>query len=87
MAESGTLRDAFLDELKDSYDAEKQLTKALPKLARAATSPELRKAFESHLEETRNHVERLDRAFELLGEKAKGKHCDGIAGIIEEGGW
>jgi ferritin-like metal-binding protein YciE len=86
MAESGTLHDAFLDELKDSYDAERQLTKALPKLAKAATSPELRKAFESHLEETRNHVERLDRAFELLGEKAKGKHCDGIAGIIEEGG-
>jgi len=86
MAESGTLHDAFLDELRDSYDAEKQLTKALPKLAKAATSPELRQAFESHLEETRGHVERLEQVFELLDEKAKGKHCDGIAGIIEEGG-
>jgi ferritin-like metal-binding protein YciE len=77
--------DAFLDELKDSYDAEKQLTRALPKLAKAATSPELRDAFTSHLEETREHVSRLEQAFELLEEKAKGKHCDGIAGIIEEG--
>ncbi len=85
MAETGTLHDAFVDELKDSYDAEQQLTKALPKLAKAATSPQLRKAFESHLEETRGHVRRLEEAFELLGEKAKGKHCDGIAGIIEEG--
>ncbi len=85
MAHSGTLHDAFLDELKDSYDAEKQLTKALPKLAKAATSAELRDAFESHLEETRGHVERLEQVFELLEEKARGKHCDGIAGIIEEG--
>jgi ferritin-like metal-binding protein YciE len=67
------------------YDAEKQLTKALPKLAKAATSAELRGAFESHLEETRGHVERLEQVFELLDEKARGKHCDGIAGIIEEG--
>jgi ferritin-like metal-binding protein YciE len=85
MAHPGTLHDAFLDELKDSYDAEKQLTKALPKLAKAATSAELRDAFESHLEETRGHVERLEQVFELLEEKARGKHCDGIAGIIEEG--
>jgi len=85
MAESGTLHDAFIDELKDSYDAEKQLTKALPKMAKAATSPQLRAAFESHLEETRGHVERLEQIFELLDEKAKGKHCDGIAGIITEG--
>jgi ferritin-like metal-binding protein YciE len=85
MAESGTLHDAFLDELKDAYDAEKQLTKALPKLAKAATSPELRAAFETHLEETRGHVDRLERVFEALDERAKGKHCDGIAGIIEEG--
>ncbi len=85
MAEVGTLRDAFLDELKDSYDAEKQLTKALPKLAKAATSEQLRTAFESHLEETREHVARIEQAFELLEEKAKGKHCDGMAGIIEEG--
>src|ERR1700681_2538385 len=85
MAEAGTLHDAFLDELKDSYDAEKQLTKALPKLAKAATSAQLRAAFESHLEETREHVARIEQAFEMLEEKAKGKHCDGMAGIIAEG--
>jgi ferritin-like metal-binding protein YciE len=85
MAETGTLHDAFLDELRDLYDAEKQLTKALPKLAKTATSPKLREAFESHLEETRGHVERLEQVFEALDEKARGKHCDGIAGIIEEG--
>jgi ferritin-like metal-binding protein YciE len=84
MAE-GTLHDAFLDELRDTYDAEKQLTKALPKLAKTATSADLRDAFESHLEETRGHVNRLEQVFESLGEKASGKHCDGIAGIIEEG--
>jgi ferritin-like metal-binding protein YciE len=81
----GTLHDAFLDELRDSYDAEKQLTKALPKLAKAATSPALRAAFENHLEETRGQIDRLERVFELLDEKVRGKHCDGIAGIIEEG--
>ena len=85
MAESGTLHDAFLDELRDAYDAEKQLTKALPKLAKAATSPVLRDAFEAHLEETRGHVERLEQVMEGLGEKVRGKHCDGIEGIIEEG--
>jgi ferritin-like metal-binding protein YciE len=85
MAETGTLHDAFLDELRDMYDAEKQLTKALPALARAATSPDLRAAFESHLEETKGHVERLTQVFQSLDERASGKHCDGIAGIIEEG--
>ena len=85
MAETGTLHDAFVDELRDLYDAEKQLTKALPKLAKTATSPKLREAFESHLEETRGHIERLEQVFEGLDEKARGKHCDGIAGIIEEG--
>ena len=85
MADNGTLQDAFLDELRDTYDAEKQLTKALPKLAKAASSPELRKAFESHLEETRAQIERLEQVFESLDEKARGKHCAGIAGIIEEG--
>ncbi len=84
MAE-GTLHHAFLDELRDTYDAEKQLTKALPKLAKTATSAELRDAFESHLEETRGHVDRLDQVFQSLGEKPRGKHCEGIAGIIEEG--
>jgi ferritin-like metal-binding protein YciE len=85
MADAGTLHDAFLDELRDAYDAEKQLIKALPKLAKAASSSKLRAAFESHLEETRGHVERLEQAFASLDEKPKGKHCDGIAGIIEEG--
>jgi ferritin-like metal-binding protein YciE len=85
MAENGTLHDAFLDELRDCYDAEKQLMKALPKLAKAASSAPLREAFESHLEETRGHAERLEQVFEGLGEKARGKHCDGIAGIIDEG--
>jgi ferritin-like metal-binding protein YciE len=85
MAESGTLHDAFLDELRDAYDGEKQLLKALPKMAKNATSDVLRDAFESHLEETRVHVERLEQVMEGLGEKARGKHCDGLAGIIEEG--
>ena len=82
---AGTLHDAFIDELRDTYDAEKQLTKALPKLAKAATSPELRAAFESHLEETQGQIERLEQVFASLDEKVRGKHCDGIAGIIEEG--
>ncbi|MEP7306382.1 MAG: ferritin-like domain-containing protein [Acidobacteriota bacterium] len=85
MAEVKTLHDAFLDELRDAYDAEKQLTKALPKMAKAASSPKLRQAFESHLEETRGHVTRLEEVFASLDEKVRGKHCDGIEGIIEEG--
>jgi len=85
MADPGTLHDAFIDELRDAYDAEKQLTKALPKMARAASSPDLRAAFEHHLEETRGQIERLEQVFESLDEKVRGKHCDGIAGIIEEG--
>jgi len=85
MAEAGTLHDAFIDELRDVYDAEKQLTKALPKLAKASSNPQLRQAFESHLEETQGHIERLEQVFEGLDEKVRGKHCDGIAGIIEEG--
>ncbi len=80
-----TLHDAFIDELRDTYDAEKQLTKALPKMAKAATSPDLRAAFESHLEETRGQIARLEEVFASLDEKPRGKHCDGIAGIIEEG--
>jgi ferritin-like metal-binding protein YciE len=85
MAQAGTLHDAFMDELRDLYDAEKQLTKALPKLAKASSNPDLRAAFESHLEETRGHVERLEEVFGSLDEKVRGKHCDGIAGIIDEG--
>src|SRR5262245_19278208 len=79
----GTLHDAFVDELRDMYDAEKQLVKALPKLAKAANSTNLRTAFETHLRETEGHVERLERAFEAIGEKPRGKHCDGIEGIID----
>jgi len=85
MAETKTLHDAFIDELRDAYDAEKQLTKALPNMAKAAGTEDLREAFESHLEETQGHVKRLEEVFASLGERVQGKHCDGIAGIIEEG--
>ena len=85
MAKTKTLHDAFIDELRDTYDAEKQLTKALPKLAKAASTPKLRQAFETHLEETQGQIARLEQVFESLDEKVRGKHCDGIAGIIEEG--
>jgi ferritin-like metal-binding protein YciE len=80
MAEAGTLHDAFIDELRDTYDAERQLTKALAKLAKAATSPDLSEAFSSHLEETQGQIERLEEVFASLDEKVRG-----IAGIIEEG--
>jgi len=85
MAEASRFHDAFIDELRDTYDAEKQLIKALPKLAKAATTAPLREAFESHLDETQGQIERLEQVFESLDEKVRGKHCDGIAGIIEEG--
>jgi ferritin-like metal-binding protein YciE len=85
MAEMGTLHEAFVEELRDTYDAEKQLTKALPKMAKAANSPELKEAIETHLEETRQQVQRLEQVFATIEEKARGKHCEGIAGIIEEG--
>jgi ferritin-like metal-binding protein YciE len=85
MAQAGTLHDAFIAELRDTYDAERQLTKAFGKLAKAATSPDLREAFETHLEETQGQIERLEQVFEGLDEKVRGKHCDGIAGIIDEG--
>jgi ferritin-like metal-binding protein YciE len=78
------LRDALVDEIKDIYNAEKQIVKALPKMVKGATSDELRDAFESHLEETQNQVTRLERVFELLDEKPRGKHCAGMAGILEE---
>ena len=85
MADDKTLHDAFLDELRDAYDAEKQLTRALPKMAAAATAAALRTAFTDHLEETAGHVTRLEQVFTSLGEKPRGKHCDGVAGIVEEG--
>jgi ferritin-like metal-binding protein YciE len=80
-----TLRDAFIDELRDVYDAEKQLIKALPKMAKAASSLELKEAFQSHLDETKGQVARLEQVFASLDEKVQGKHCDGIEGILEEG--
>lgn len=79
------LRDALVEEIRDLYNAEKQLVKALPKMAKGATSEELREALESHLDETENQVTRLERVFELLDEKPRGKHCAGMAGIVEEG--
>ncbi len=79
------LREALVDEIRDLYNAEKQLTKALPKMAKASTNDELRSAFEMHLEETQGQIGRLERVFELLDEKPRGKHCAGMAGIIEEG--
>jgi len=85
MATTATLHDAFLDELRDAYDAEHQVISALPKMVKAATSTALKAAFESHLEETRGHVARLEQAFASLGEKPRGKHCDGVCGILDEG--
>jgi ferritin-like metal-binding protein YciE len=80
-----TLHEMLVDEIKDLYHAEKQLTKALPKMAKAATHEDLREAFEMHLEETREQITRLEEVFEALGEKVKAKPCAGMAGIIEEG--
>ena len=85
MAEAGTLHDAFINELRDTYDAEQQLTRALSTLAGAARSADLRSAFEEHLEETRGHLERLEAILESMDEAVKGKRCEGMAGIIEEG--
>ncbi len=84
MAEKNTLHEAFLDELRDMYHAEKQLTNALPKLAKKSKSPDLTDAFQSHLAETENHVTRLEQVFEELGETAKARTCDGMKGIIDE---
>jgi ferritin-like metal-binding protein YciE len=79
------LNDLFLDTLKDIYFAEKQILKALPKMAKAATSDKLTAAFEKHYEETEGQVERLEQIFELLGKPARGKTCDAIMGILDEG--
>ena len=80
-----SLNGLMLDELRDMYHAEKQLTKAMPKMASAATNPQLRQLLETHLRETENQVTRLEQVFELLGESAKTKTCAGMAGIIDEG--
>ena len=79
------LDDLFLDGLKDVFDAEKRLVKALPKLAKAADSEELREAIEAHLEETKNHVARLEEVFGHLDKAARGKTCAAMVGLIEEG--
>jgi len=79
------LKELYIEELKDLYSAETQLVKALPKLARAATSEELRRGFEDHLEQTKGHVERLQKIFDMLEESPKGKKCKGMEGLIEEG--
>ncbi|ACF02743.1 ferritin-like domain-containing protein [Rhodopseudomonas palustris] len=79
------LNDLFLDTLKDIYFAEKQILKALPKMAKAATSDKLRAAFEKHRDETEGQIERLEQVFELLEKPARGKTCDAILGIIDEG--
>ncbi len=80
-----SLRELYVDELKDLYSAEKQLTKALPKMAKAASSTELRDGFEEHLEQTKGHVQRLEEIFTALGAKAAGKKCVGMEGLIKEG--
>jgi len=79
------LKELYVDELEDLYDAEKRIVKALPKVAKAATDPELRNALLHHLEQTKEHVNRLERVFQGLGQSAKGKTCDGMKGILSEG--
>jgi ferritin-like metal-binding protein YciE len=80
-----SLRTLWIEELRDLYNAETQLVKALPKMAKKASNPELKEAFENHLEETQNHVERLDQIFSQLGKKPTGKTCKAMKGLIEEG--
>jgi ferritin-like metal-binding protein YciE len=83
--EHQALKELYVDELKDIYNAENQLVKALPKLAKAANSEELRTGFEEHLEQTRGHVQRLEQIFKQLGEKPSGKKCKGMEGLVAEG--
>ncbi len=84
-ANDSMLKEFFTDELKDIYWAEKHIVTTLPKMKKAATSAELQQAFETHTEQSKNHVARLEQAFERLGKKAQAKKCDAMAGIIEEG--
>lgn len=85
MSKIDSMDKMFLAELKDIYSAEKQITRALPKMAKAATSDELRQAFQTHLQETKGQIERLDRIFEILGKTGGGKTCKAMKGLIEEG--
>jgi len=82
--EMQSLHELYVDELKDLYSAEKQIVKALPKMVKNATNPELKEAFSNHLDETQGHVARLEKVFQMLGEKAGGKKCKGMEGLIEE---
>jgi ferritin-like metal-binding protein YciE len=80
-----SLQDLYVEQLRDLYDAENQLIKALPKMAEAANSEDLREGFEEHLEQTRGHVQRLETIFAKLGEKPKGEKCKGMEGLVKEG--
>ena len=82
---TNSLQELYVDNLKDLYSAENQLVKALPKMAKAASSDELRQGFEEHLEQTRGHVQRLEQVFEMLGENPNGKKDAGMEGLIQEG--
>jgi ferritin-like metal-binding protein YciE len=81
-----TMEELFIDQLRDIYHAEKQLTKALPKMAKNATSAELREAFEDHLAQTEEHVSRIEQVFERINSRAKAKRCAAMEGLVEEGG-
>lgn len=85
MSNNDAVHEIFVDELRDAYDFEKRLVKALKQMARSSSNPELEAAFSSHLEETTGHVAMLEEVFELVDLKPRGKHCAGMAGIIEEG--
>jgi ferritin-like metal-binding protein YciE len=85
MASASTLENVFLEELRDILSAEKQLTKALPKMARKASNAQLREAFQEHLEQTKEQIERIEQAFESLDMRARAKKCAGMEGLIEEG--
>ena len=80
-----SMQDLFLNELKDIYNAEKQIVRALPRMAKAAEAPELAQAFTKHLRETEGHVQRLERIFKSLDQPARGKTCKGMQGLLEEG--
>jgi ferritin-like metal-binding protein YciE len=86
MAQQETFRDLYIEQLRDIYNAEQQLIKALPKMAKASTSDELRGGFEEHLEQTREHAQRLEQIFQAMGEKPTGTKCKAMEGLVEEGG-
>ena len=85
MSSLNSLKDLLIDELKDLYSAETQLVKALPKMAKAAANEGLKEGFQEHLEQTKGHVDRLDRSLKILGAAAKGKTCQAMKGLVDEG--